>query len=289
MITEINDLAEYFAALSKYNLKKNHIRFFRGHPDYAKNKIKPHIYRSFYLISNEESIIREAIIRCPSDFSGTLSFFEHLVKLQHYGLPTRLLDLTSNALVALYFACREKEKTTGEIIVFDVPQDDVKYYNSDTVSVISNIARRPSSFDLDELPEEIKKFNKDDEIGRLLHDIKEDKPAFRSIINPKDLERVICVKAKLDNARIARQDGAFFVFGIKRKKKRCAIVPEDWITCGTDENRIIFSSKYKIKKQLEQFGISEQTLFPELEYQTKSIVMRFKGKYKRGIKLKRRK
>jgi hypothetical protein len=207
-----------------------------------------------------------------------------LVKLQHYGLPTRLLDVTSNALAALYFACREKERTAGEVIVFDIPSEEVKYYNSDTVALISNVARRPPSFDLDDLPPKREDFNKDREIARLLHDIREDKPAFRPLIQRDDLRRVICVRAKLDNVRIARQDGAFLLFGIRDAKNRCAFIPKDWIVCGNDSKRIVFSNKHRIKKELEQFGISEQTLFPELDYQTKSIVQRFKGKYRRHAK-----
>jgi len=277
----VTSVAEFVKELAALRLRDDCMRFFRGHADFRRYRIRPSIYRHRSLLSNESSLIQEAIIRCPADFPDSCTFFEKLVKLQHYDLPTRLLDVTSNALAALYFACREKERTTGEVIVFDIPKDQVKYYNSDTVALIANVARRPYSFDLDDLPLRRDDFNKQPEIGRLLHDIKEDKPAFRPLIEKKDLTRVICVRAKLDNPRIARQDGAFLLFGIRDKKSRCALVPKDWIVCGNDTKRIIFSNKHRIKKELEQFGISEQTLFPELDYQTKSIVQRFKGKYRR--------
>lgn len=215
---------------------------------------------------NENGLIQEAIIRCPADFSDSSTFFERLVRLQHYGLPTRLLDVTS---------------TPGEVLVFDIPKDAVKYYSSDTVALLSNLARLPYSFDLDDLPARMYVFNEAHEIGRLLHDIGEDRPAFRPLIRSSDLHRVICVRAKLDNARIARQGGAFLLFGIRDKKSRCAIIPKDWITCGHDSNRIIFSNKHRIKKEFEQFGISEQTLFPD--YQTKSIVQLFKGRHRRRL------
>ena len=280
----VTSVAEFVRELAKLRLRNGHIRFFRGHADFKRYRIRPSIYRHRSLISNESSMIQEAIVRCPGDFPDSCTFFEKLVKLQHYGLPTRLLDITANALAALYFACREKERTAGEVIVFDIPKEQVKYYNSDTVSLIANVARRPYSFDLDGLPAKRDEFNKEAEIGRLLHDIREDKPAFRPIIEKTDLTRVICVRAKLDNARIAKQDGAFLLFGIRDRKGRYALVPKDWVVCGNDRKRIIFSNKHRIKTELEQFGISEQTLFPELDYQTKSIVQRFKGKYKRGIK-----
>lgn len=285
---KIRTVAEFADALSKIPLKKDCIRFFRGHTDSRGYKLRPSIYRRS-IIRYEESIVSEAVIRCPADFPKDLTFFEHLAKLQHYGLPTRLLDVTSNALAALYFACREKEKTLGEVIVFDIPKEQVKYYSSDTVSLIANIARRPVTFDLSRLPTKKEEFNDNIEIRRLLHDIRQDKPSFSPDILREDLSRVLCVRAKLDNARIARQDGAFLLFGIKDRKREPADVPSDWIVCGPGGPSISFTSKHIIKRELEQFGISEQTLFPELESQAMSIVARFNPKYKRTVRLKRRK
>jgi FRG domain len=283
-ITTITTIAEFANALASTPLKQGCTRFFRGHSDYKKYHPKPSIFRQKKLIQNEEMLIQEAIIQCPSELPASLSLIEVLVRLQHYSLPTRLLDLTSNALVALYFACRHKEKTEGEVLIFDIPNDEVKYYESDTVSVITGIAKRDKSFDLKNLPSDQTEFNQSPEIGRLLHDIKRDKPAFLSIIKRHDLQRVVAVRTRLDNARIAKQEGAFLLFGLDSSKLIPAQIPAEWLVCGTTEQRIVFSNKHRIKQELMSFGISEQSLFPELDVQAKAIVAKYTPKYGRREK-----
>ena len=39
--------------------------------------------------------------------------------MQHYGLPTRILDITANTLVALYFAVSENEDKDGVVYLFN--------------------------------------------------------------------------------------------------------------------------------------------------------------------------
>jgi len=64
----------------------------------------------------------------------------------------------------------------------------------------------------------IQAFNNTPEISKLLHDIRKDKPSFRSLINHNDLEKVICVKPQLNNNRIIRQQGCFLLLGIDKIK-----------------------------------------------------------------------
>lgn len=52
----------------------------------------------------------------------------------------------------------------------------------------------------------------------LLHEIKSEKPYFLPLIDPKTINSVICVRLKMNNQRILRQEGAFFLFGINYKK-----------------------------------------------------------------------
>lgn len=226
----------------------------------------PSIYRKEFLIQNENKIFRDIIAQSPADFKGCASTFEKLVKMQHYSLPTRLLDITTNPLVALYFAC-EDETVDGKLFRFEVQTSDIKYFDSDAVSVVSNIAKRPVDFSIEDLRElDRTEFNSEEEILYLLHEIKYEKPHFQNVIDSKDIERVFCVKPMFDNPRIIRQSGAFFLYGINGNKNQPAKLDFNYKAYIINK-----AQKQKIRKQLEALGIDKSTLFPEVEHVAEHI------------------
>ena len=241
--------------------------FYRGHND-TSYSFYPGIYRDDNKtkgISNEDTMFNDAIRYCPNDFTNSMTSFEKLVKMQHYELPTRLLDITTNPLVALYFACANNNSKNGEVVIFKIKRDNIKYFNSDIVSVISNISKRPVNFNVDvNLDKET--FNQQEHIQRLIHDIRQEKPYFNDSINPSDLNKVVCVLPKLDNPRIVRQSGAFFLFGINENKKSPA-------KFEYAPKRIIIDHEVKLKilQELKIIGIDRATLFPEIDNIMKKI------------------
>jgi len=334
-INSVSDLSQILQTLGEP--KEGHTRFFRGHGDECWQML-PSIYRAKHLIENEDKIIKDALTYCPDDFSPSDTLFEKLVKLQHYGYSTRLLDLTTNALVALYFTAWNEQHydKNGELIIFDIPNEHIKYGDSDTVAILSAISLQEFYADISKvikhanivkdilekrinegydfkkdktLEEEIKLlrylmtvdfkerenyleyqkeqylrdfylevFNQDAAIFSLLHTIQMDKPGFRPLINPDDLQRVLCVRAKLNNQRISRQQGCFLLFGIKDNKTEAAVIPNEWQRFALNSQKILVKAKRKadIRQELESFGISKRTLFPELEAQATEIMNYYK-------------
>ena len=63
------------------------------------------------LESKESEIINSLYSRAPDEFSACKTDFEMVALMQHYGLPTRLLDFTRNPLIALWFACQRDTKS----------------------------------------------------------------------------------------------------------------------------------------------------------------------------------
>lgn len=369
----IKSVTEYLELIKVLDIKNN--VFFRGHADHSYN-LNPGIYREIKdkknktLIDYEDQIYREVISKSPQEFLGKTTL-ESLALLQHYEAPTRVLDLTENSLVALFFAVN-KGAENGEVIIFDIPDEFVCHYNSDRVTILSNIAKCDKNFtfnsglvsfyrgkivELDSKSEEFeliesvtytfsqditdffiknstieewvveqefdlsniesiyenlkenfeenhwKLYNTDlkyfrnsfveklkgiyklaviksienvnyKHFGKLLHNIREDKAYFDSIIDPSDVSQVFAVRPKLDNPRIVRQQGAFLIFGINEIQftgfgdyKPMAELNKEWILKGLGEERILVDkdSKRSILEELEQLGINQSTLFPEVD------------------------
>jgi len=86
--------------------------WFRGHRD-ARWKLRPSLYRyppcARPIRRLEDEIRQEFIVRAPSlGPERPQSSWEWYFLMQHCGAPTRLLDWTESALIALYFAVRDK-------------------------------------------------------------------------------------------------------------------------------------------------------------------------------------
>ena len=155
-ITYIESVSDFLNDIKGIKNKSGYTLFYRGHSD--KNyELKPSIYRNENFIKNEDKIYRETIAKVPYDFNGKSSI-ESLALMQHYGVPTRILDLTTNALVALYFACEESKKIKeitkvkggsflkkvnidGEVIIFNIPNESVCYSDSDKVTILANLSK----------------------------------------------------------------------------------------------------------------------------------------------------
>lgn len=247
--------------------------FYRGHAS-VNWQLIPSIYRNKW-IDSEDKMFRETLIRNPDEFQNTKSSFEKLTIMQHYGLPTRLLDITKNPLVSLYFSCCDKNEVNspGEIILFNPNDDIIKFYDSDKVCILSNLAKCERNLSLKSKTE----FNSTYTEGlKLLHLIKEDKPHFTNNIDPTDFKRTLIVKPINNNNRIKRQSGFFFIFGFINNIKSPAK-----IDCRLKINnkivKLIIENSYKehILSQLDSLNINSESLFPEIEKGTEYI----KNKY----------
>ena len=265
---KITTLLSFITQIQKFESQSDHTYFYRGHSD-SRYKLQPSIYRNHGYLENEDVMFNELITHNPSEFLSCRNAIDYLVKMQHYGLPTRLLDITTNPLISLFFACSDVKADVinlkkGEVIMFKVPNNQIKYSDSDTVAVLSNIAKMKKDFCFESVNDKTE-FNEQDSIQYLLHSIRQEKGSFQDVINMDHMKSAICVKAKMDNPRIVNQSGAFFLFGCNNKNKGFVDIDNSWIA---SEKRLIITNKKGILDDLKLMGITEKFVYPNLEKYT---------------------
>lgn len=226
--------------------------FYRGHAN-KEWSLTPGVYRSEAAIKREDYLVHDLIRHCPIDFQNCHSSFEKLVKMQHYELPTRLLDISMNPLVALYFAAAGESDKDGELLIFLIKNEDLSNFDDEWVNILSRL-----SFLSNEIVNVGTDTNKWKALITNLRNLQEPIPYLN---NANDLAKVLCVLPKLDNPRIIRQHGAFFLFGIAdgEKDKMAAL------EVATITMRIPSAKKEEVLKQLDQLGINEKFCFPEID------------------------
>ena len=299
-VTSVHDVLEHVKRLkNRYTSERPQeppIFYFRGESN-TEWDLTPSVMRRLQgkrksLRDMEEKMLVDLRTRRAEDFAEANSALEQMVIARHHGLPTRLLDVTHNPLVALFNATegpKECPDADSRIHVFAVPPFLVKQFNSDTVSVITNFARLrrgEQNLILGKTQEDTK-----DDIGpaygtglefgdqyelamnRLYQFIRLEKPSFQERINPIDLLRVIVVEPQQSFERIRAQSGAFLISAFHERFEEGEI--RKWTTDLPIYHHYTLTvpngCKTDIMKDLATFNITRETMLPGLDEAAKAV------------------
>lgn len=170
--------------------------------------------------------------------------WEHLFAMQHYGLPTRLLDWSENLFVAAYFALSSAEHNHTS---------HAPYSCTPVVWCVDPVRWNRSMPGLSEYGAAI----------HVLTTVDEDLDSYRPETKKKRSKSPVAIFGAHNSGRIVAQRGTFIVWGGECKPL------EDFAADGGDPTLWKISltgDREKLYRDLQFLGFSETMVFPELTY-----------------------
>jgi len=276
---EIVSVSEFVSYVMDWTRDGKRPVAFRGEPFYGW-QTQPKVFRpDVGLYDHEKNAVRDLVSVHPQEFRDDETMFDRLVRMQHFDFPTRLLDVSTNPLVSLYFASADYRETPegplldGKVQAFFLPEERQRYYDSDRVSLMANLANltvleKKAMAAAYLLPAD--EFNVQEVVGRLLWFVRIEKPHFEPKIVPEHMKLPVFVKPKMSNRRIIAQSGAFIIYGARRLSAK-----EVDTDLRMSNLAIPAENKPEIRDQLERLGIHASSLFPEIDKAAEFIVRRY--------------
>lgn len=273
MIVKVaRSLGEYLSTVGKirklWRLRKHHELWFRAEDTlHRKTHLQPGIYRqresglrkSVDKLLEIENDLYEEFGRCATQLSQSDSNsidddFDSYFLMQHHGAPTRLLDWSDGALIALHFAVRDKPMPpkSGSII-----------YVLDPYWLAKLLRNHPNRKEAEERWKQYWKTNPyavdEDEWERLYLPEDEDDAKDPLMATPE-------IPMLWDSAhvtrRVAAQRSRFMIFGTdpswlanKGKEKDSRLV----------SIKIPRGSINRIRWELRDAGVTESVVYPDLD------------------------
>jgi hypothetical protein len=232
----VENATTYVRLLSR--LPSARLHWFRGQTS-AGHKLIPGLARGGKNWLTDEAMLANRFRQNASALlpTGTRTEWEWFLLMQHYGVPTRLLDWTENPLAALYFAVvsmrgRDTARNDGCVWVLDPSALNSEAYASTSLSDIPTL-------DVDKTLDEY---------------------LPTAVIGAANIRPPIAVLAMRMFPRLVAQSGVFTL--IHREP-----IPIDRIRDGRYVGKIMVPGRAKatIAKQLADMGVTRLSLFPELE------------------------
>ena len=237
-VYRIDSLSEYLATVTSLKSKHNRL-WFRGHEneDY---KLMPTVYRDPYTWEREVPLLHQFKARAARFINpAPLTDIEWLFIMQHHKTPTRLLDWSESAIVALAFATQFRDEKCDK-------NANVWCLNPEELN--SNI--RFTEYKDEPIPNicECK------DIQGIYESPRQEYPI--AVIGPQNTERIIA------------QRGVFTLFPNKTsfEMESLSNASDFLVKIEIPKERI-----NEIKTDLYYIGITESVLFPEIDSISKEL------------------
>ena len=232
--------------------------WYRGAPD-SKFQLVPSLYRhkKIYQVNDLIEMEFQMLVRVrqrsvPFIENNIQNEWDALFFMQHYGIPTRLLDWTENPFIAFYFAVMYGKSYSSK--------RRVNYRDDAVVWVLDPVMWNQKSLEHESYDKGILSIV-DDQIK-----------GYKPVAKYATMQSApVALFGNHNSSRIVSQQGVFVIFGGEKKSME-TIFDEKTYPNGS-LIKVVLGKRYlaRMRKDILNNGITEAVVYPDLEGLSKEI------------------